>query len=153
MRRLAEAAAGKAAAEQKAAAGKAVAAEAQAAEAASQAVEAGSQAVEAGSQAVEAGSRADETGQAATRAREAAESANAEHAEGELRPADADRDNAARPAARQQPKAATHRRRRSRGKWAGDTVKIPPGRARPERPGPDVGAGGAPPGPEPRWPG
>ena len=59
--------------------------------------------------------RADETGQAATRAREPAESANAEHTEAELRRADADRDNAARPAARQQPKGTTRRSRRSRG--------------------------------------
>ena len=101
--RLAEALAGKAAAEQKVAAAESRAGEAE--RAATEQVTAREQAE----------LRADETGQAAARTREPAESANAEHAEAELRRADADRDNSARPAARQQPKGTTRRSRRSRG--------------------------------------
>ena len=89
-------------------------AEAEAGQARSAVAEADARLAEAASQAAEAESRADETGQAAARARDVAESANAEHAEAERRDADADRDDVARPAARQQPKATT-RRRRSRG--------------------------------------
>lgn len=123
--RLAEAVAGKVAAEQEVAAAESRAGEAERVAAERVAAvrreregavaTAEAQAAEAASQAAEAGSRADETGQVAARARDVAESANAEHAEAERRDADADRDDVARPAARQQPKATTRRSRRSRG--------------------------------------